>query len=364
MLQIPRSDGGTASHHFPFRQLQIGSADTSSTREVIRMDELMRKTSIMHQPQNARGVDFCSPSSILDTFSTTALLEELREGCLAIDNAGVVRFINRAAACLLGVRKSEADGRAFHELLTLIDNEAREPVSEPLAYLIERANSASSRTCGLLKRRDGKVIPFVYSISQLAGGPRRTPMPALLMLRDASHIHAYIERLIEAVRLDDHTRVFRRGELNQRLTRVLNTMSNGECHALLFMDLDRFKAINDNAGHAAGDRVLLEVVKIFRDHVRERDTLARLGGDEFGLLLEHCPPAQARERAKTLRSAIADHVFLVAARRFALDVSIGIALVRRGYQSAEAVIATADRACYAAKQRRVLGSHIEELFVA
>lgn len=328
------------------------------------MDRLMRKTSMMHQRNNTRSIDFCRASSVLDTLSPSTLLDELQESCLAIDGFGVVRFINRAAERFLGITQSEADGRPFSELLTLIDSNTHKPVSEPLAYLIEHATSASTRICELLKRRDGKVVPFVYSINQINGGPRNTRMPVLLMLSDASHIHGYIEHLTEAARLDDHTRLLRRGELHQRLTRVLNSISNKDCHALLFMDLDHFKAVNDSAGHAAGDRVLLEVVKIFRGLVRERDTLARLGGDEFGLLLEHCPPAQARERAKTLRRTIANHVFFAGGRRFTLDVSIGIAFIRHGHQSADAVIATADRACYAAKRGRALGSHIEELAVS
>ena len=326
------------------------------------MDSLMREASVMHERQYARSVDYSRRSSILDTTSANTLLDELQESCLGIDGFGVVRFINHAAASFLGIPKGEADGMPIRELFTLIDSETHKPVSEPLLYLRERSRSTSAGICEILKRRDGKVLPFMYSINQLNNRLRTTHVQALLILREASHIHTYIKRLTEAARLDDHTRLLRRSELHQRLTRVLNAVSNGEYHALLFMDLDHFKAINDSAGHAAGDKVLLEVVNIFREHVRERDTLARLGGDEFGLLLEHCPPVQARERARTLRSAIANHEFLVDGRSFTLDVSIGIAFLRRTYQSAEAVIETADRACYAAKRGRGLGSsHIEEL---
>ena len=172
--------------------------------------------------------------------------------------------------------------------------------------------------------------------------------------------YARIEQLAEAVRHDEHTELLRRGELELRLTRVLQTMTKGDHHALLFMDLDHFKTINDNAGHAAGDRALLEVAELFRVQVRERDTLARLGGSECGLLLEHCPLTLARERARALQAAINDHVFKVDGRSFALGVSIGIASIRHGFHDVRTLSAVADAACYKAKRHSGSALRIEE----
>jgi diguanylate cyclase (GGDEF)-like protein len=154
--------------------------------------------------------------------------------------------------------------------------------------------------------------------------------------------------------------MLRRGELERRLAHLLQNMSEGETHALLFMDLDRFKEINDRAGHMAGDRALREVAELLRVHVRERDTLARLGGDEFGLLLEHCPLALARECARALQAAVAGHAFKIENRNFALGVSIGIAVIRHGRHDVQAVIAAADAACYAAKRLTGAAPRIRE----
>lgn len=328
------------------------------------MAESKRNSPTLQQPINARPADCKGTADVLNIISANTLLATLQEGCVAVDASGAVKFINRAAQDLLAVSHGEARGKALHELFTLLDSETRKPISKPLDYLVARARNASFGGCELLKRRDGNIVPFIYSISELTSAPGAGSTATLILLHNASHIYARMERLKKAASLDDHTRLLRRAELHRRLTRVLETMSDRECHALLFMDLDHFKAVNDSFGHAAGDRVLLEVVRRLRNNVRNRDTLARLGGDEFGLLLEHCPPAQARARAKRLRAAITDQEFLVDGRRVSLDVSIGIALMRRGYQSAEAVLATADRACYAAKRRRASGAHIEKLLIA
>jgi diguanylate cyclase (GGDEF)-like protein len=126
------------------------------------------------------------------------------------------------------------------------------------------------------------------------------------------------------------------------------------------MDLDHFKAINDNAGHAAGDRALRQVAELFRAQVRERDTLARLGGSECGLLLEHCPLTLARERARALQAAINDHVFKVDGRSFALGVSIGIASISHGCHDVRALMVVADAAFYKTKRGSGSASRIEE----
>jgi diguanylate cyclase (GGDEF)-like protein len=246
--------------------------------------------------------------------------------------------------------RAAARGRALNAQLALLDPATREPVADPLGHLLAGAEGGLSGHCELLVRPDATTLPIDYTISPLHGASRATA-GLVLTLRDASRLHARIEQLVEAARHDEHTQLLRRGELERRLARLLENIADGDCHALLFMDLDRFKTINDQAGHVTGDIVLREVAELFRAQVRERDTLARLGGDEFGLLLEHCPLELAEERARALQTAVASHVVDAENRRFSLDVSIGIAAIRRGGRDVYAVIGAADAACYAAKRQ-------------
>lgn len=282
-------------------------------------------------------------------FPVRALLEALPDAALVTDTTGRVQYLNRAAIRLLGVAQAEVRGRPAQEVLPFLDGVTREPIHEPFVYLLSGSDIGPAGRHDLLERRGAAPIPFEYSIGSIRAS-EHGPAGFVLLLRDASRTHARIEQLIELARRDEHTQLLRRGELERRLARTLESIEAGDSHALLFMDLDRFKAINDHVGHAAGDAVLREVAARFRAQVREYDVLARLGGDEFGLLLERCSLERARERARALQAAIAGRPFEAGKQFFALGVSIGIAVIRNGRHQAQAVIAAADAACYRAKR--------------
>ncbi len=119
----------------------------------------------------------------------------------------------------------------------------------------------------------------------------------------------------------------------------------------LFIDLDKFKHVNDTGGHAAGDAVLRDISKILASQVRKSDTVARLGGDEFAVLLHQCPTGHAHELAEKIRKAVVDYRLAWECHEFAVGASIGMVRVDTGFSSAKDVLAAADTACYAAKHR-------------
>jgi diguanylate cyclase (GGDEF)-like protein len=120
-------------------------------------------------------------------------------------------------------------------------------------------------------------------------------------------------------------------------------------HSLLFMDLDKFKPINDTCGHAAGDRLLKEIACKWGIRIRNDDQLARMGGDEFTLLLKRTSPEQARKIAQQLVAITEEIIFEHQGKTFPIGVSIGIAEINQETQSASAILEQADQACYAAK---------------
>src|SRR5581483_1114879 len=122
-------------------------------------------------------------------------------------------------------------------------------------------------------------------------------------------------------------------------------------HAVLYLDLDEFKVVNDTCGHAAGDELLRQVSALLRPRLREGDTLARLGGDEFGVLLEHCAPGPAFSIAETLRKTIGDFHFQWGQRTFKIGASVGVVNVAGGPQTLAGVLSAADAACYMAKDK-------------
>jgi diguanylate cyclase (GGDEF)-like protein len=123
-------------------------------------------------------------------------------------------------------------------------------------------------------------------------------------------------------------------------------------HALLYLDLDQFKIINDRCGHAAGDALLRQVAKLLSDHVRDSDILARMGGDEFALVLKHCQARHATMQAERLRNAIQKLVFVWNGQRYGISISVGIAVFRcLDTNSFNQALSLADAACFLAKEK-------------
>ena len=141
------------------------------------------------------------------------------------------------------------------------------------------------------------------------------------------------------------------GEFLRRLHRLVDRESAPHLDfALVFIDLDLFKRVNDSGGHAAGDALLQAVGSVLSRHTRSRDTAARVGGDEFALLLENCPPEKAMEIAEQVRAEISELDLEFDDKRFRVGASVGVTYGQTGMHSASAVLKSADAACYAAKE--------------
>ena len=150
---------------------------------------------------------------------------------------------------------------------------------------------------------------------------------------------------------DTLTGLINRAEFEARLNRALaKSHEDRSVHALLFIDLDQFKLVNDACGHSVGDQLLQQVSKLLGESVRARDTLARLGGDEFAVILEHCTAEQAQRVAQQICERMDDFRFMHDERRFRIGASIGLVPVDNRWGTTAAVIQAADTSCYAAKE--------------
>lgn len=149
---------------------------------------------------------------------------------------------------------------------------------------------------------------------------------------------------------DALTDLVNRTEFERRLERaVINARESGRAHALLYLDLDQFKVINDTCGHAAGDELLRQLAILLTDCLRESDILARLGGDEFAVLLENCPLQRAEEIGDALRQSIRGFRFSWKGKQFSIGVSIGLVAIDVDSGSVADILSCADTACYTAK---------------
>jgi len=151
---------------------------------------------------------------------------------------------------------------------------------------------------------------------------------------------------------DQLTGLVNRREFEHLLEKSLSeAQTTGHQHALLYLDLDQFKVVNDTCGHVAGDELLRQVSSLLQGHMRANDTLARLGGDEFGVLLERCPLEHAIRIADILRSVTKEFRFVWEQKNFEIGASIGIIALGRDSGTLSQVLSAVDLACYMAKEK-------------
>ena len=205
------------------------------------------------------------------------------------------------------------------------------------------------------------VDAIIATVSE-NGENRYTNITAKPQFNDDNGFTGYIgcttdvtKRVLEAQHIahqashDDLTGVVNRREFEARLGKIVDTQCQAsKPHSLCFIDLDKFKVVNDTAGHPAGDQLLRNLTSVMRSFVRGSETLARLGGDEFGLLLE-ADCKQAAIVAERIIDAISQHVFVWEDKQFKVGASIGVAPITAQSKSVDEVLSQADNACYAAK---------------
>jgi diguanylate cyclase (GGDEF)-like protein/PAS domain S-box-containing protein len=279
-------------------------------------------------------------------------LHSLAEAIIATDREGRITFMNPAAEQLTGLEATAAAGKPLEEAITLVDESERRLLSEPLRQaLISGTPTNLSRRALLLPRGDGSERAIELTASPLRDAAKE-PVGAVVMLHDVTELRGLARQMSYQATHDALTGLVNRREFERRLQEGIDSGHRGDAqHVLCYLDLDRFKLVNDTSGHVAGDGMLREVAKLLRDAVRDSDTVGRLGGDEFGLLLIGCPLDKARQIADDLTRAVGDYRFVWKDRIFNIGVSVGLVEISRESGTLEELLAAADTACYVAKKQ-------------
>lgn len=199
-----------------------------------------------------------------------------------------------------------------------------------------------------LIRRSGQV--FWARMRGRAVVPGDMSRGTIWTIEDVTAAREQRERLAYTASHDALTGLFNRVAFERLLDSATSSAAT-EPFCALFIDLDRFKHVNDTGGHAAGDALLRDIAQVLLQQVRRTDVVSRLGGDEFAVMLSACPPEQARHIADKLCAAVLDYELAWEGTRFSVGASVGLVAVDAGFTSAADVLRAADSACYEAKRR-------------
>lgn len=279
-------------------------------------------------------------------------LESIGEGVITTDTQGRIDYLNVAAEHLTGVKREAAAGKRLTDLVSLVDESDRRALGDPVARaLTDRRRVNVGRRALMIPADKERELSVELTASPIKG-PEDQVAGVVVIMHDVTEIRGLTQRMSYQAAHDALTGLVNRREFERRLEDSLRTVRNdGVAHVLCYLDLDRFKAVNDTCGHLAGDNLLREIAGLIKEQVRESDCVARLGGDEFGLLLIRCPLEKARQIADDVCTAVRDHRFVWQDKIFTVGVSVGLVEVGQESGSIKELLAAADSACYIAKQQ-------------
>ena len=287
-------------------------------------------------------------------------LQSIGDAVISTDAEGHIDYINPVAENLTAWRLAEARGRPIGEVLTLIDEVSRDPIDNPLLCVLGKARRNAATEQAVLVTRAGHEVAIQESAAPICDRSGRV-IGAVMVFHDVTRERRLKRALSYQASHDALTGLINRREFDNRLHATVLTAQRGEgVHALLYVDLDQFKVVNDTCGHQAGDRLLRDVTGLLQSRVRAADTIARLGGDEFGVLLENCTVEQSTRIAESVRQAIRDFRFTWGATTLSVGASVGIVQISSDTESVANVMSAADIACYAAKDEGRNRIHLYE----
>ena len=261
---------------------------------------------------------------------------------VAFSRSSTFELVSRHFCKIFGVEETQAIGQRTRMIYP--SDEAYQALSDCArpAFMAHGAYDGEHE----LMRRNGET--FRAHMRGRAVEPGNLSAGTIWIIEDITAAHEQRQRLTWTASHDSLTGLSNRAAFEVLLEQA-TAVAHDKPFCAFFIDLDRFKQVNDTAGHAAGDALLRDIAHTLEAQIRQTDVAARLGGDEFAVLLNGCPPAKAMEVAEKVRAAVAAYTLVWEGRSHSVGASIGMVHVSAAFTSAADVVRAADSACYAAK---------------
>ena len=277
-----------------------------------------------------------------------SILDNASEGIITVNDHGVIETFNNAAESLFGYRAEEMIGESINRLMPYPTRNEHEGYIRRYLETGERRIIGNEVNLNAM-RKDGTLFPMSIKVGDIQLEGRRY---FTAIVSDISERKAMLDHLRHLAEHDSLTGLYNRQYFTEELERVVqrSIRQGGLDCALLYIDLDNFKYVNDTLGHLAGDRVLIEVSNLITGRMRRSDLIARLGGDEFAILLYDVESEEAAQTADGYRQTLADYQFRYDGRVIDVGCSVGVALFDDSVSNREELMARADISCYMAKR--------------
>jgi diguanylate cyclase (GGDEF)-like protein/PAS domain S-box-containing protein len=277
-------------------------------------------------------------------------VNSIGDAVVCTDSHGNITLLNLVAERLTGWSQQEANDHSMDEVLLLVDPVTRNAIANPMKTAVQQNRSGHLPLNSILIHRDGREI-FIEDTAAPIHNRKGEITGSVIVFHDVTTARALAEQTLHASQHDFLTGLPNRMLLNDRLGQAIALAQRHNGHiAVLFLDLDGFKHINDSLGHVIGDRVLQSVAGRLQQHVRIPDTVSRQGGDEFVLLLQEVQrPEDAAITARRVLRALSE-AHSINQHDLFVTASIGVSMYPDDGLDAETLLKNADTAMYQAKE--------------
>ena len=278
-------------------------------------------------------------------------LAAIADAVIRTDLQGRIDYCNPVGLALLGQPFEMLAGRLLTQVLQMFSDPERAVAVDVITPVLSGEMEVYGNANLYLARGAASLIAIDISVAGVRDEAGQS-FGTVVILHDVSAERSHAMQLSHQASHDELTGLLNRREFERQLGALLEKdQAASPGHALLYLDLDQLKVVNDSGGHAAGDQLIRQSSALLRQHLREDDVLARLGGDEFGVILKHCPAEEALRVAETLRTRVFDTRFVWQDRAYPVGLSVGLVGEIGQFASLNELMKVADAACYMAKEK-------------
>jgi diguanylate cyclase (GGDEF)-like protein/PAS domain S-box-containing protein len=277
-------------------------------------------------------------------------LHSIADGVITTDKEGVIEYLNPMAGRMLELKESDYMFRPLSKVFMLCYETDKSVRLNLLEKTLNQRLITTSEGNAILLARSGEEYAIEYTVSPILDYNKEL-IGAIIVFHDMSELRLLSQQLGYQASHDTLTELINRRAFESELKQCVGKSKlNDSQHVLCFLDLDRFKVVNDTCGHAAGDGLLKRIASILRENTRSQDIISRHGGDEFALILYECSIQNGQEITEKIKEIIKQEHFVWDNKVFELGVSIGLVPITSRSINIDSLLSAADSACYRAKE--------------